>query len=140
MAAGAPEPDATGAVHCSSPHTTSLPLSWPTYSRSAFSVAPVPAGKRKGVSVPITTRAALDTKTNTSFSAANSNSSRRKPYKEPEAPVIANVTRLTSVRIKALLLRQSSHDLAVHPAKTTIAHDHQMSARRQRHRSGNNII
>ena len=79
MDAGAPEPEATGAVHCSRPHTTSRPLSVPAKSRSAASALPVPAGRARSVSMPITTRAALDRITSTSQSAASKQRSRRSP-------------------------------------------------------------
>ncbi|MNN21117.1 hypothetical protein D3C81_1344250 [compost metagenome] len=93
IAAGEPEPEATGDIQSSLPYTRICPAAAPVYSvRNACIICGL-AGSVTSVSVAITNCAALEIRKCTSRSSRTRQSSRRKPYWAPEAPVIARVMR-----------------------------------------------
>ncbi|MNI52348.1 hypothetical protein D3C73_1071200 [compost metagenome] len=93
IAAGLPEPEATGDIQSSFPYTRICPSAAPVYSLRKACIIWGLAGNVTSVSVAITSCAALEIRKCTSRSSRTRQSSRRKPYWAPEAPVIASVMR-----------------------------------------------
>src|SRR3990167_6109715 len=93
MALGAPEPEAAGAIQSSLPYTRICPEDAPVYSLRKACMACGLAGRLTSVSVAITSCAALEIRKCTSRSSRTRQSSRRRPYWAPEAPVMAKVIR-----------------------------------------------
>ena len=93
MAAGALEPDAGGAIQSLWPNTRTWPGAAPVYSVRKACMACGLGGSTTSVSVAITSCAALEMRKCTSRSSCTRQSSRRRPYWEPEAPVSARVMR-----------------------------------------------
>jgi|GEM_PF-3980180 len=93
IALGAPEPEATGDIQSSLPYTRICPADAPVYSLRKACMACGLAGRVTSVSVASTSCAALEMRKCTSRSSRTRQSSRRKPYCAPEAPVMARVMR-----------------------------------------------
>lgn len=93
MALGALEPEAGGAIQSFWPNTRICPAAAPQYSVRKACIACGLAGKATSVSVAITSCAALEIRKCTSRSSCTRQSSKRRPYWAPEAPVIARVMR-----------------------------------------------
>src|SRR5690554_7018894 len=91
-------------------------------------MAGVEPGRRKSVSVAITTWAALLIITFTRQPLATRHCSRRSPYWAPDAPVKA---RLITGDVSATTLLQFGDQFAVDAAKAAVTHDHNVAGFRQ---------
>src|SRR5690554_589140 len=91
-------------------------------------MAGVDPGRRKSVSVAITTWAALLIITLTRQPLATRHCSRRSPYWAPEAPVKA---RLITGELSATTLLQFGDQFAVNTTEATVTHDHNVAGFRQ---------
>src|SRR5690606_4733203 len=143
MAVGAPEPEAGGAIQSSLANTRICPGAAPVYSVRKACMACGLAGSTTSVSVAVACWAELEIRKCTSRSSCTRQSSRRRPYWAPEAPVIARVMRgeagmvpssllilRATVSVGSLLLRQRLGQLAVQAAEAAVAHDHHLGAGR----------
>src|SRR3990167_6146479 len=91
IAEGAPEPEATGDIQSSLPYTRICPGAAPVYSLRNACMACGLLGRLTSGSVAITSCAALEIRKCTSRSSCTRQSSRRRPYCAPDAPVMARV-------------------------------------------------